>query len=70
MFGELKTIVALVVIVFTTISAWIMGIRMRRRARRALGRDVSRGELTSINVWMDVQDAEERENPRTDPPLH
>ncbi len=69
MFGEIKGIVAVVVIIFTTVSAWIMGIRMRRRARRALGRDVSSGELTSINLWMNVQDAEHREDPRTEPRL-
>ncbi len=69
MFGEIKGIVAIVVIVFTTISAWIMGIRMRRRARRALAHKVSDRELTSINMWMKVEDAERRENPRTEPPL-
>lgn len=69
MFGEIKGIAAVVVIVFTMVSAWIMGIRMRRRARRALGRNVSGRELTSINMWMNVEDAERRENPRTEPPL-
>ncbi len=69
MFGEIKGIVALAVILFATISAWIMGVWMRRRARRALGRDISSRELNSIHLWMDVQDAEHRENPRTEPPL-
>lgn len=68
-FSNVKAFVAIVAIIFTTISAWIMGIRMRRRARKALGRDVSSGELTSINLWMNVQDAEHREDPRTEPRL-
>jgi len=70
MYDTIHVAVGLVVIVFTTISAWIMGVRMRRRARRALGRDVSAGELTSISLWMNVEDEEHRENPRTEPPLH
>ena len=69
MLGDVKLAVALVIIIFTTVSAWIMGVRMRRRARRALGRNISAGELTSINLWMNVEDAEHRENPRTEPPL-
>jgi hypothetical protein len=56
-----KAIVGLVVIAFTAISAWILGIRMRRRIRRALGINVeSESELTSLNTWMKVEDAEER----------
>lgn len=70
MFGDVKLIVGLTVIIFTTVSAWIMGIRMKRRARRALGRDITTGELNSISLWMNVQDSEQRENPRTEPPLH
>ena len=69
MFAEIKGIAALVVIIFTVVSGWIMGVRMRRRARRALGRRVSDGELLSINTWMEVQQAEQRENPRTEPTL-
>ena len=71
MFGEIKGTAALIVILFTIVSTWVMGIRMKRRARRALGRDVTAGELTSINLWMNVEDVERRENPRTEePPLH
>jgi len=69
MFAEIKGIAALVVIIFTVVSGWIMGVRMRRRARRALGRRVSDGELLSINTWMEVQQAEQRENPRAEPTL-
>lgn len=69
MFADIKLATAIVVIVFMAVSTWILGIRMRRRARRALGRRISDNELTSINTWMEVQDAEQRENPRTEPPL-
>jgi hypothetical protein len=33
---------------------------MRRRIRKALGKDARDGELTSINMWMKVQEAERR----------
>ncbi len=56
-----KAIVGLVVIAVTTISAWMLGMRMRRRIRRVLGINVeNESELTSLNTWMKVEDAEER----------
>jgi len=48
------------VAIATAISAWIVGVKMRRRMKRSLGRDVSDGELTSISSWMRVEDEEER----------
>jgi hypothetical protein len=32
---------------------------MRRRVRRVLRKEVADAELTSINLWMQVEDAEE-----------
>lgn len=47
--------------IVSAIASWILGIRMRRRIKRVLGVDVqSESELTSINTWMKVEDAEER----------
>ncbi len=55
-------IVALVTIVVSNLSAWILGLRMRGRIGRALGKDVkSEMELTSLNTWMKVEDEEERQ---------
>jgi len=48
------------VAIATAISSWIVGVKMRRRMKRSLGRDVSDGELTSISSWMRVEDEEER----------
>jgi hypothetical protein len=39
---------------------------MRRRIRRALGRKASDIELTSINTWFDVEDAEQKLRGHTD----
>jgi hypothetical protein len=54
-------LIALTVILVTSVWAWILGIRMRRRIRRALGKNVeSESELTSLSMWMKVEDEEER----------
>jgi hypothetical protein len=48
------------ILTVTTVSAWITAYRMRRRIRRALGREVTAGELTSLNTWIQVEEAERR----------
>jgi hypothetical protein len=50
----------IVVVVGTTITGWIAGVRMRRRVHRVLRKEVADAELTSINLWMQVEDDEER----------
>ena len=44
----------------SAISTWIEGIGLRRRIKRALGEKASDIELTSLNIWMRVEDAEEK----------
>jgi len=58
--GTIKLALVATVIVFTSVSAWILGIRMRRRIRRVLGQETTDVELTSLNTWINVHDAEER----------
>jgi hypothetical protein len=54
-------IVALVTIVASNLWAWILGLRMRGRIQRALGKDAkTEMELTSLNTWINVEDEEER----------
>jgi hypothetical protein len=48
----------LLYVIGSTISAWITGLLMRRRMRRAMGRKVSDRELTSINAWMSDKEVE------------
>jgi hypothetical protein len=58
---EFKGLIGLTIILVTAISTWILGVRMRRRIRKALGRSVNNEmELTSLNVWTKVEDEEER----------
>ena len=57
----MKGLIGLTIILVTAISTWILGVRMRRRIKRALGRSVDNEmKLTSLNTWMKVEDAEER----------
>jgi len=59
--GSVKVVAGLVVIAVTTIASWILGVRMRRRIKRALG--ITPGnemELTSLKTWMNVENAEEK----------
>lgn len=60
-FGSIKEIIALITILVTVIATWILGVRMRRRIRKALGREVTNEmELTSLQTWMAVENAEEK----------
>jgi hypothetical protein len=58
---EFRGLIGLTIVLVTAISTWILGVRMRRRIRKALGRSVNNEmELTSLNVWTKVEDEEER----------
>lgn len=46
--------------VVTTISDWITAARLRRRVRQVLRRDVPELELTSLTMWMKVDEEEEK----------
>jgi len=48
------------IIVYSSVTAWIIGIRMRRKIRKDLGRKATDADLTSIDTWMEVEAAEER----------
>ena len=52
---KFKALLLLVMVVVTTASAWITGVRMRRRIRRSLGTKVTDVELTSLATWMKVE---------------
>jgi hypothetical protein len=56
----LRGLVLIVVLVVTTVSGWITAFQMRRRIRKSLGHRATDLELTSINTWMKVDEAEQR----------
>jgi hypothetical protein len=53
-------IIELIALLVGLISAWILGIRMQRRIRRALRRKVEDTDLTSLRAWMAVEEAEKK----------
>jgi hypothetical protein len=62
---DLDRLVLLIIILLASLSAWLVGVRMRRRIKRALGKSVkSEVELTSLDTWMKVKEEEERNRGR------
>ena len=59
--GSIKVVAGLVVIVVSTITSWILGVRMRRRIKKTLGiTPTNEMELTSLKTWMNVENVEEK----------
>jgi hypothetical protein len=57
---SIRLLVLVTALIVTTVSAWITAFQMRRRIKKSLGRRASDLELTSINTWMEVAEAEQR----------
>jgi hypothetical protein len=58
---SVKNLGVLLVIAATAIASWILGVRMRRRIKKALGVEVKNEmELTSLKTWMEVENVEEK----------
>jgi hypothetical protein len=47
--------------IWITLSGWIVTLRARRRLKKSLGRKATDLELASLNTWMRVEEAEQRE---------
>ncbi len=46
--------------IVNTVWAWIEGLRMRLKIKKDLGRKATEADLTSIETWMKVDEAEQR----------
>ena len=44
------------IVIVTSIAAWVLKVRLKRRMEKGLGRKVDDSELTSISTWMKVPD--------------
>ena len=53
-----RLIMVITILVVSAVSTWITALQMRRRAKKALGREIKDDELTSISTWMKVEEAE------------
>jgi hypothetical protein len=52
--------VGLISIIVETVWAWIVGIRMRLKIKKDLGRKATDADLTSIDTWIKVDEAEQQ----------
>ena len=57
---DFEGITLIATMVVTTISEWITAARLRRRIRQVFRSDVTELELTSLTLWMRVDEAEEK----------
>jgi hypothetical protein len=62
-YDNLKLWVFLIISLITIVSSWIIGIRMRRRIKKDLGRKANERDLTSVETWMKVDEVEQKKNP-------
>jgi len=54
-----RYLLLLAVVVGTSISAWILKIKLKKKMERGLGRKVNENELMSISSWMKVPDKDQ-----------
>lgn len=53
-------VIALIIAGVTAISTWIVGVQMKRKIRKDLGRKATDADLSSIHTWMKVDEVEEK----------
>ena len=58
----------LITAIWITVSGWIVSLRVRRRMKKSMGRKVTDLELASLNTWMRVAEAEQRD--KESRPIH
>ena len=58
--GVLRLIAIALIVIVSAVSTWIVGVKMRRRIRRDLGRKATETDLTSLDTWMEVDEEEQR----------
>lgn len=64
----IRLLVLGVFMVGTTVSGWIVAVRMRRRMKKSLGRNATDLDLVSLNTWMRVDETEQKN--RQSHPIH
>jgi hypothetical protein len=58
--GRLNSLYLVGVLVFTAVTSFIMGVEMRRKIRKDLGRKATDLDLAGIDTWIEVDEAEEK----------
>jgi len=54
-------------LIFTAITSAIIGYHMRREIKKSLGRKATDEDLSDVETWMEVRDAEEKAAARKPP---
>jgi len=55
-----RYILVTILVLCASLSAWIIGLRMRRKIKRDLGRKATEADLASIDTWIKVDEVEEK----------
>ena len=54
-------------LIFTAITSAIIGYHMRREIKKSLGRKATDEDLSDVETWMEVRDAEEKAGGKNTP---
>jgi len=57
--GAAGLTIELIILAFTAITSAVIGYRMRREIKRALGRRATEEDLADLDTWMEVRDVED-----------
>ena len=68
MFDVFDAFVGFVAMIALTVSGWIVTMQVRRRMKKSLGRKATDLDLASLNTWMRVEEAEQRDKESS--PIH
>ena len=58
--GLIRFAIILGVLAFSAISSWLIGRKMRREIKQDLGRRATPEDLSDIDTWMEVREAEDQ----------
>jgi hypothetical protein len=68
LFANLKGAVVFATLIFTAVTSFIIGVRMRREVKNTLGRKATDEDLTDLDTWIEVKEAEDKAT-RNKPPI-
>lgn len=67
--GRPEVLISICVLIFTAVTSFIIGVRMRREIKKSLGRKATDEDLSDIDTWIEVRDAEEKSAAKKPPHL-
>jgi hypothetical protein len=58
--ANLKGAVVFATLIFTAVTSFIIGVRMRREVTNTLGRKATDEDLSDLDTWIEVKEAEDK----------